>query len=80
MTEELLDKAYKLNKEIKDCKKILKAFNSPYVNILRLNDFEGEREISQIVTLSNEPELEMKIREYFFHKLDVLEQKFAELN
>ena len=80
MTEEKLDKAYKLNKEIKNCKKILKAFNSPFVNIIRLNDFEGERDISQIITLSSEPELEMHVREYFIHKLEVLEQEFARLN
>lgn len=29
MTEETLEKAYKLNRDIKNCKKILKAMNSP---------------------------------------------------
>lgn len=80
MTEELLDKAYKLNKEIKDCKKILKAMNSPFVNIIRFNEYDGDRDISQILTLSSEPELEIHIREYFIHKLEVLEQEFAKLN
>lgn len=80
MTEEVLDKAYKLNKDIKNCKKILKAMNSPFVNIIRLNDFEGDKDISQIITLSSEPELEMNVREYFMHKLDVLEQQFAKIN
>lgn len=80
MTEELLDKAYKLNEEIKGCKKILKAMNSPYVNIIRFNDYDGDREVSQIVTLNSEPELERYIREYFIHKLEVLEQEFAKLN
>lgn len=80
MTEEKLEKAYKLNKDIKNCKKILKAFNSPFVNIIRLNDFEGEKDTSQIITLSREPELEMCVREYFTHKLEVLEQEFKKLN
>lgn len=80
MTEELFDKAYKLNKEIKDCKKLLKAMNSPFVNIIRFNDFEVDIDTSQIVTLSSEPELEIHIREYFVHKLEVLEQEFAKLN
>ena len=79
MTEELLDKAYKLNKEIKNCKKILKAMNSHFENIIKLNDYDGDRNISQIVTLSSEPELEIYIREYFIHKLEVLEQEFANL-
>lgn len=80
MTEELLDKAYKLNKEIKDCKKLLKAMNSPLGNIIRFNEYDGDRDISQIVTLSSEPELEIHIREYFVNKLEVLEQEFAKLN
>lgn len=80
MTEEKLEKAYKLNQEIKTCKKILKAFNAPFTNIIRLNDFEGERDVSQIIMLSNEPELAMNIREYFIHKLELLEQEFAKLN
>lgn len=80
MTEELLDKAYKLNKAIKDCKKILKAMNSPYVNIIRLNNYDGDRDVSQTVSISSEPELEIYIREYFVHKLEVLEQEFAKLN
>ena len=80
MTEETLEKAYKLNRDIKNCKKILKAMNSPFVNIIRLNDFEGEKDTSQIITLSSEPELEMYVREYFIHKLEVLEQEFAKVN
>lgn len=80
MTEELLDKACKLNKEIKCCKKLLKAMNSPFENIIRFNDYDGDRDVSQIVTLSSESELEIYIREYFIHKLEVLEQEFAKLN
>lgn len=79
MTEELLEKGNELNKKIKDCKKILKAFNSPYINIIRLNDYDGVRDTSQIVMLSSEPELEMHIREYFIHKLDALEQQLEKL-
>lgn len=80
MTEEKLEKAYKLNRDIKNCKKIIEAMNSPFMNIIRLNDFEGKRDTSQIITLSSEPELEMYVREYFIHKLEVLEKEFAELN
>lgn len=80
MTDETLEKAYKLNSDIKNCKNILKAMNSPFVNIIRLNDFEGERDTSQIITLSSEPELEMYVREYFIHKLEILEQEFAKVN
>lgn len=79
MTEELLDKSYNLNKKIKDYKKILKAFNAPYTNIIRLNDFSGSRDTGQIVLLSNEPELGKYVKEYFENKLAVLEKEFAEM-
>ena len=79
MTEELLDKAYNLNKKIKDYKKILEAFNAPYTNIIRLDDFGGGRYTGQIVLLSTEPELEKYVKEYFKNKLAVLEKEFAEM-
>jgi len=80
MTQEVFDKACKLKDEIKRIKRILKAFNSPSENVIRCNAYNGEKDVTEFMYLSNEPELEMKIREYLMHKLDVLEQKFAELN
>ena len=79
MTKELFEKACKLNKDIEKCKKVLKAYNSPSENVIRCNSFDGERDTRETIFLSNEPELEMKIREYLMHKLDALEQKFKTL-
>ena len=79
MTKELFEKACKLNKDIEKYKKVLKACNSPSENVVRCNSFDGERDTSEIIFLSNEPELEMKIKEYLMHKLDVLEQQFKSL-
>ena len=80
MTGDLFNKACELNEKIKKYKKIIKSMNSPYVNIIRFNDFGNDsRDISQVVTLSNEPELEQYIKEYFFNKLSILEKEFEEL-
>ena len=79
MEEELLEQIQKLNRKVLRYKKILKAFDAPYINIIRLNNFDGERDMSQIVTLASEPELEAYIREYFKQKLEELEKEFAEI-
>ena len=76
MTEEVLDKAYEINRNIKKYKAFLKAFDSPFVNIIRANDFEGDREKSQIITLSSEPELESMVIKYFADKIESLEREF----
>lgn len=76
MTEEILDRAYKLNKEIKFLKSFLRAYDSDsFYNIIMALDFGSER-----VILNNEPELYKYIREYFANKLEVLEQEFTNLN
>lgn len=80
MTEETLDKAYEINRKIKRYKVFLKAFDSPYVNIIRANDFEGDRDKSQIITLSSEPELESMVIKYFTDKIESLEQEFETIN
>ena len=76
MTEETLDKAYEINRSIKKYKAFLKAFDSPFVNIIRANDFEGDTEKSQIITLSSEPELESMVIKYFADKIESLEREF----
>lgn len=79
MTKELFEKACKLNQDIEKYKNVLKAYNSQFENVIRCNSFDGERDTSKTIFLSNEPELEMKIKEYLMHKLDVLEQQFKSL-
>lgn len=80
MAERTLEKIRRLNKKIIRCKRVLKSLNSPYTNIIRLNDYDGGRDTTQIINLSSEPELEIYIREYFIHKLEVLESELANLN
>ena len=76
MTEKILDRAYKLNEEIKFLKRFLEAYDSDaFYNIIKAIDFESE-----VAILNNEPELEKYIREYFANKLKVLEQEFTNLN
>ena len=79
MTEEQLRKGLELSNKIKGYKKFLDAFNSPYGNIIKANDFEGDREKSQIIMLSSEPELESIIIKYFADKVAKLETEFEEL-
>ena len=76
MTEEFLKKAQRIYNDLERYRNILKAFNAPLVNILKCNSYNDKAEI---ITISSEPELEMKIREYFIHKIDVLEAQFKEL-
>lgn len=79
MTKELLEKACELDAKIEYCKDVLRALDSCYENFIRFSDFKETRDISKTIYLSNESELEKYIREYFVHKLKVLEQEFAEL-
>ena len=80
MTNEVLKKAIELSKKIEDYKAFLKAYNSPYVNTVKACDFRGDVGNNGYLYLSKEPELEMHIREYVMHKIEVLEQEFAKLN
>ena len=61
MTQEVFDKACELKDEIKRIKRILKAFNNPSENVIRCNAYNGEKDVTEFMYLSNEPELEMKI-------------------
>ena len=80
MTNETLKKAIELSKKIEDYKAFLKAYNAPYVNTVKACDFTGNVENNGYLYLNKEPELEMYIREYVTHKIEVLEQEFAKLN
>lgn len=80
MTEEKLKKALEIEQKISTYKKFLKAFDSPYVNVIRANDYDGDREKSQIILLCSEPELESTIIKYFADKVEQLEKEFEELN
>ena len=80
MTEETLEKALELQRNIKSYKKFLKAFNGPFINIIRANEFEGERDTSQIVIISSEPELESMIKKYFVDKIGNLETELEQIN
>ena len=80
MTEETLDKAYEINRSIKKYKSFLKAFDSPYVNIIKANNYEGNKDKSQIIMLSSEPELESMVIRYFADKIESLEREFEATN
>lgn len=80
MTEEKLEQANKLHNNIKKYRNFIKAMNAPYINIIKANFYNGAKETAEIITLSDEPELELFIREYFNNKLDILEQKFRKLD
>lgn len=80
MTGDLFNKACELNKKIQKYRDIIKAMNSSYINIIRFNNYGNDsKDISQVVTLSNEPELEQYIKKYFSNKLNDLEKEFEEL-
>lgn len=79
MTNETLKKGIELSKKIEEYKSFLKAYNSPYINVVKACDFRGDVENNMILYLAKEPELEMRIREYVMHKIEVLEQEFAKL-
>lgn len=79
MTLDFLEKANKLNKDITETRKVLKAFDSAFANVIKLNDYDCERETTQLVILSHEPDLEKMIREYFVNKLATLEQLFEKM-
>ena len=82
MTIELLNRACDLNAQIEYYEDILKASDSCYENFIKFNDFStrNNNDISKVIYLSNEPELEKYIREYFVRKIESLKQEFAELN
>ncbi len=80
MTKETLNKANIISKKIEEYKSFLRAFDSPYGNAIRANNFIGEVEDNKYLHLKDEPELEMKIREYIMHQISVLEKAFAKLN
>lgn len=79
MTEEILNKALDLKRKMEKYKSFLKAYNSPYSNKIEAYNFDGNKESSMTILLENEPELEMRIREYVMHKIEFLEQEFAKL-
>ena len=80
MTHEAFKKAIEIIKKIEDYKSFLKAYNSPYINTVKACDFRGDVENNGYLYLANEPELEMRIREYVMHKIEALEQEFKNLN
>lgn len=80
MTKETLNKAIIISKKIEEYKSFLNAFNAPYFNIIKASNFRGEVEDNSYLYLKDEPELEVKIREYIMHQISVLEKEFAKLN
>ena len=80
MTEEKLEKGLELQRKIKGYKKFLVAFDSTFSNIIKANDYEGDKDKSQVITLSSEPELESMIIKYFADKVAELETEFEQLN
>lgn len=80
MTNETLKKGIELSNKIEEYKSFLKAYNAPYINVVKACDFKGDVENNMFLYLAKEPELEIRIREYVMHKIEVLEQEFEKLN
>lgn len=79
MTSEKLIKANSINEKLNTYKKFIKAYDSVFSNSIRANNFDGNRDSSEIILLDNEPELSLLIREYFINKIDYLKKEFANL-
>lgn len=78
-TSEKLIKANNINEKLNTYKKFVKAYDGVFSNSIRANNFDGNRDSSEIILLDNEPELSLLIREYFINKIDYLEKEFANL-
>ena len=79
MTKEQLTKAYELNKEITGLETFIKAFNSPFQNAIRANDYEGTEEKTKTLNLSCYPGLEKLIEKEAQRILHELKRQFAEI-
>lgn len=79
MTIEQLEEANKKLKEIREIEDFLKAFHSPYVNVIRANDYRGDNETSKIMGIPSGSELEKVILNYFESRLKELKSGFEEL-
>lgn len=79
MTIEQLEKANKIHEELKEKKEFLKAFDSPYGNVIRANDYDGHREKTRLLFLYRYNELSNLIREYIVNQIVELEKQLEEL-
>ena len=50
------------------------------MNIIKANNYEGNKDKSQIIMLSSEPELESMVIRYFADKIESLEREFEATN
>lgn len=79
MTVEQLEKANQINKEMKEKKEFLKAFNSPFVNAIRACDYDGHRDNSQVLCLENDKNLSDFIRGYISDQIAELEKQLEDI-
>lgn len=79
MTLEQLQKAAKVNEELQDKKKFLKAYDSQYVNTVKACFWDGNTEDDQSLLLEKEPKLQKLIREYVSNRIEELEKIFEDI-
>lgn len=79
MTKEQLTMAYEANKEINELEAFIKAFDSPYQNVIRANDYDGDVDKTKILNLSCHPRLEEIIRQEIKKTVQELQKQFEEL-
>ena len=79
MTIENLRKANEINEKLNKYKKFIKSYDSVFSNAIKANNYEGSRDMGEIIILDNEPELSLLIREYIMNKIDYLEKEFTKL-
>lgn len=79
MTVEQLEKANQINKEMKDKKEFLKAFNSPFGNAIRACNYDGHRDESRVLYLENDKNLSDFIRGYISDQIAELEKQLEDI-
>lgn len=79
MTVEQLEKANKINEQLEEKKRFLKAFKSPYSNVIRACDYDGDRSSTETLLLENDKTLSDFIRGHISDQIADLEKQLEEL-
>ena len=79
MTIDQLEKANVINDALKEYKDFLKAFDSPFSNQIKAHNYDGQRNLSQVVILENHKALSDLIRGYITDQIAALEKELEEL-
>ena len=74
MTIEQLEKANEIHKKLKEKKDFLKAFDSPFRNCIRAEDYDGNMDETKSLILENEKNLSDLIRGCISDQITELEE------